>query len=63
MNFELLTHILVNNYRSASVNATARKSYSPVGVFRMVALRTASMNSAAVGTGAMAWRPATEAIA
>lgn len=34
----------------------------PVGVFLMVALRTASINSADVGTGAMPWRPATDAI-
>jgi hypothetical protein len=31
-----------------------------VGVFRIVALRTTSMNSADVGTGAMFWRPATD---
>lgn len=34
-----------------------------MGVFLIVALRTASMNSEAVGTGVMPCRPATEDIA
>lgn len=62
---QIVTYILVDDYASSApvtVIALERGRDSPVGVFLIVALRTASMNSADVGTGAMPWRPATEAI-